>query len=97
MNFFPIFGKDPKKFGKNGDIDLTKILTYKFPANVKINYRKVAKIRENASACHASQGGDQHSGYLVAWLLRHISSKESFMQAYPFVNKRGIARDLFDK
>ena len=95
LKFFPLFGKDPRKFGKNGDIDLTRILQHDFPVNVKINYRNVARIRDNASACHASQGGDRQSGYIITWLLRQISSNEYFMQAFPVVNRNPLAKDLF--
>lgn len=95
VKLFPLLGKDPKKFGKNGDIDLTAILRNNFPVHVKINYKKVANIREKASACHASQGGDNQSGYIISWLLRHISSNEFFMQAYPAVKNNLTARDLF--
>jgi LmbE family N-acetylglucosaminyl deacetylase len=77
VRLMPVFGKDPHKFGKNGDIDLTAILATSFPVNARIDYKKVAEVRDRASACHASQGGDRTSGYLVTWLLRQISSYES--------------------
>lgn len=57
VKLMPIFGKDPSKFGKNGDIDLAAIMNQDFPTHAKINYRKVVEQREKASACHASQGG----------------------------------------
>lgn len=96
VKFMPLFGKEPRKFGKNGDIDLTAILSEKFPTHARINYRQVAKKREKASACHASQGGDQQSGYILTWLLRLFSSTESFMQGYPPHKKKKIERDLFE-
>ena len=96
VKFMPLFGKDPHKFGKNEDIDLTAILAQDFPTNARINYRKVAAIRDAASACHASQGGDKTSGYLVTWLLRQISSYETFMRAVPAPVKGHMERDLFE-
>jgi len=96
VKFMPLLGKDPRKFGKNGDIDLTAILATEFPTHARINYKKVAEIRDRASACHASQGGDRTSGYLVTWLLRQISSYESYMRALPEPVKGQVERDLFE-
>ena len=96
VKFMPLFGRDPRKFGKNGDIDLTAILAEDFPTNARISYRKVADIREAASACHASQGGDKTSGYLVTWLMRLFSSNETFMRAVPAPVKGHVERDLFE-
>jgi len=95
VKLMPLFGKDPSKFGKNKDIDLASIMAFDFPTNARINYGKVAEVRSRASACHKSQGGDRQSGYLITWLMRLISSKESFMRAYPPPEKGRIERDLF--
>jgi len=92
----PLLGKDPQRWGKNGDINLKAIMAEKFPTHARINYKKVASIREEASACHASQGGDRHSGYFVNWLLRLFSSYESYMRAYPPVRNRHVEKDLFE-
>jgi N-acetyl-1-D-myo-inositol-2-amino-2-deoxy-alpha-D-glucopyranoside deacetylase len=96
VKLMPLFGKDPKKFGKNGDIDLASIMDQDFPVNARINYRKVAEKREKASACHASQGGDRQSGYLLNWILRIFNSKESFMRFFPPPTKGHVERDLFE-
>ena len=96
VKLMPLFGKDPSKFGKNEDIDLTAVLANDFPTNACINYKKVARFREQASACHASQGGDRTSGYLVTWLLRQISSTETFMRAVPPPVKGYVEKDLFE-
>lgn len=95
VRLLPLFGKDPKKYGKNEDIDLTAILTNGFPVHAKIDYRKVAKKREQASACHASQGGDRQSGYILTGLLRQISASEAFMRAYPVQAGSRVEKDLF--
>lgn len=95
VKLMPLFGKDPSRFGKNGDIDLASIMEKNFPSNAKINYRVVAEKREKASACHASQGGDRQSGYLVTWLMRLFTSNESFMRAFPPPQNGKVERDLF--
>lgn len=96
VRLMPLVGKDPSKFGKNEDIDLTAVISHEFPTNARINYRPVAEIREQASACHASQGGDRTSGYLVTWLLRQISSYETYMRAVPPAEVGRVERDLFE-
>jgi N-acetyl-1-D-myo-inositol-2-amino-2-deoxy-alpha-D-glucopyranoside deacetylase len=96
IKVMPLFGKDPRKFGKNGDIDLTAIMNTDFPVHARIHYKNVAQKRDEASACHASQGGDRRSGYIINWLLRQFSSVESFMHAYPPGEKGHIEKDLFE-
>ncbi len=96
VKLMPLFGKDPGKFGKNGDIDLASIMNQDFPTHARINYRKVAEQREKASACHASQGGDRQSGYFLTWILRLLSSNESFMRAVPSPEKGHLEKDLFE-
>lgn len=96
VKIMPLFGMDPRRFGKNKDINLVAIMEKEFPVNAKINYQKVADKRRRASACHASQGGDRQSGYIVNWLIRIFSSHESFMRAYPPPENRKVEHDLFD-
>lgn len=96
VKLMPLFGKDPAKFGKKGDIDLTSIVNQDFPTHARISYRKVAEQRKRASACHASQGGDRQSGYILTWLLRLLNSNESFMRAVPTVEESHLEKDLFD-
>ena len=94
VKLMPLFGKDPSKFGKNGDINLAAIMNQNFPTHARINYRKVAEKREKASACHASQGGDRQSGYILTWIIRLLSSNESFMRAVP-APKKGILKKTY--
>ena len=95
VRFMPLFGINPSQFGKNKDINLTAILAENFPIHAKINYRKFASIREKASACHASQGGDNQSGYILTWIMRFFSAVEIYMQAYPEKFDGKIDNDLF--
>ena len=95
VRFMPLFGVNPSQFGKNKDIDLTAILREDFPVHAKINYHKYAMVRDKASACHASQGGDRKSGYIVAWIIRLFSSVETYMRGYPHMEDKKIEKDLF--
>ena len=95
IKLMPLFGKDPTKFGKNGDIDFTAILQEDFPIHARIRYGNVARIREKAAACYRSQGGDKQSGYFLSWLLRFVNSNEDFMQYYPTPTGIRKKHDLF--
>jgi LmbE family N-acetylglucosaminyl deacetylase len=93
-----LFGKDPRKVGKNGDIDLVSIAEVNFPTNARINYRPVAEIRDEAAACHASQGsGSSILNRPLNALLRAVASYETFMRAYPEPGPDGkLEKDLFE-
>jgi len=95
--FMRLMGKDPHKFGRNGDIDLAAIVEVSFPVNAVINYYPVAEIRNQAAACHASQGGTQitSGGGVIGMFRRFFGSKDQFMQAYPKPG-RGVVHDLFE-
>lgn len=96
VKLMPLAGKDPTKFGKNGDINFVEVMEADFPINVRIHYGKYAVLREKASACYRSQGGDRQSGFFIAWLERLISSSEVYMQYFPQPSARRIKKDLFD-
>jgi len=94
----PLVGKDPRKFGRNGDIDLTQLLV-DFPVHVRLNIREVEKIKQHASAQHASQGG---GGNTSRWswfgvLNRLFGGHDMYMRAHPPVAKDfRVRHDLFD-
>jgi len=87
VKFLPFIGRDPHKFGVNGDIDLTEIAKLDFPTHARINIHSVLKKKEEAAACHASQGGGRMGGSLASFLLRFFSNNESFMRVYPAVEE----------
>jgi N-acetyl-1-D-myo-inositol-2-amino-2-deoxy-alpha-D-glucopyranoside deacetylase len=90
-----LFGGDPRHFGRNKDIDMLSIAEVDFPINAKIDYRPVAEIRDQASACHASQGGESMNRGLMGWFRRLFSANETFMRAYPSPNGSKVETDLF--
>lgn len=83
VRLMKLVGKDPRKFGKNQDIDLVSIAEVHYPTHAIINYSKFVKLRNEASACHSSQGGSRVSGGLMGWLQRILGSKDRFMRASP--------------
>lgn len=89
-------GKDPRKAGANGDIDLVAIASHRYPTHTRVNYADSAKAQARAFACHASQGGGERSKGFAA-LIEHIFMPrvDRFIQAYPtpkprFRQQRGL-------
>lgn len=91
-------GKDPRRFGKNGDIDLASIAAEQFPIHAVVDYRQVARVRERAVACHVSQGGASLTGVgIFAQIRRWFFSRDVFMRAYPPAGKGSPKEnDLFE-
>lgn len=94
-----LLGKDPQKYGKNQDIDLTQLAADDFPVHVRVKYGPFAAKKITASQCHASQGGKgltRRPMRLLAWILGG-SSRDQFMQAYPPLGEEKIPLkdDLF--
>lgn len=96
VRLMPLFGKDPKKFGRNGDIDLTDLIV-DFPVHVRMDLRSVSEIKHHASVQHASQGGGQMRRGLMGFITKSFGEREDYMRAYPPVNGSfKLKRDLFD-
>ena len=92
----PLFGKDPRKWGRNGDIDLTELVV-EFPVHVSLDIRSVAEVKRKAGEQHASQGGIAMRRGLMGFITKVFGEREDYMQAYPPVNGRfRKQRDLFD-
>lgn len=95
VNLMPLFGKDPRKFGRNGDIDMKAIAEVNFPTHAKIDITEVGDVKAAASACHASQGGIGMRRGIMGLFIKLFGEHEEYMQAYPPVYTNGkIKRDL---
>lgn len=97
VRLMPLFGKDPTKFGRNGDINIKELADVSFPIHVRLNVQSVSEAKRKASEAHASQGGMQMRRGLMGFITRFLGEKEDYMQAYPPVGdsfKRKV--DLFD-
>ena len=88
---------DPHRFGRNRDIDLATLVEEgDFPIHARIDCRSVSHIRDLASACHISQGGNSMSRRgPVGVLWRYFGSTETFTRAIPPPEKGLSERDLF--
>ncbi len=99
VRLMPLFGKDPTKFGRNGDINIKELAEVTFPIHVRLNTKSVSEIKTRASACHASQGGMQMRRGLMGFVTRLFGEREDYMQAYPPVvdgEKFKRKTDLFE-
>lgn len=93
--FLRLIGKDPHKFGKNGDIDLVPIAEANFPINATVDYRSVLEKRDKASISHASQGGARMTSGIMGWFRKIFGVSDQYMRAYPPPGKNR-EKDLFE-
>ncbi len=93
----PIFRMDPRRFGRNHDINLAVLVEEgDFPIHARIDCRSVSEVRDRASACHVSQGGDSMSRRgPIGILWRYFGSVETFTRAFPMPGKGLREKDLF--
>jgi N-acetyl-1-D-myo-inositol-2-amino-2-deoxy-alpha-D-glucopyranoside deacetylase len=99
VRLMPLFGQNPHRFGRNKDIDLSKMVGEDYPVNamVRLSKRSVI-IRNKAFACHASQGGagPRRGPFRFLRLLEAIRGpRDYFMREYPAPNKKR-EKDLFE-
>lgn len=94
----PLFGMNPRKFGRNRDIDLKALVDFDFPIHARINVSSVSEVKTAAGACHASQEGVQMRRGLMGFASRIFGSEyENYMRYFPPVNGRfRVAGNLFD-
>lgn len=93
----PLFGKDPRKWGRNGDINLLELAEVDFPVHVRVDIRSVAELKREAGAQHASQGGVGMRRGLLGFITRVFGEREDYTRAYPPVHRNHRRqRDLFD-
>lgn len=96
VRLLPLFGQDPRRFGQNEDINLLELASEKFPVHARINYKAVQRQKEEATACHASQGGLTASSNLIVRLaFRVAAGQDSYIRAYPQPDSGPQERDLF--
>ncbi len=76
-------GQDPRRMGRNKDIDLMKILENAEPPHALVDVRDYLVAWDEASACHASQLGGGSMPQLPMWLRRRVRGKQGFTRIYP--------------
>jgi len=97
VRLMPLFGKDPTKFGRNGDINIKELAEVSFPIHVRVNVRSALDAKRRASECHASQGGMQMRRGVMGFITKLFGEREDYMRAYPLVGEGFTCKvDLFD-
>jgi N-acetyl-1-D-myo-inositol-2-amino-2-deoxy-alpha-D-glucopyranoside deacetylase/mycothiol S-conjugate amidase len=99
VRLLPLFGQNPKKFGRNKDIDLTALAGEAMPVNTVLKLDRAAlKARDAASSCHRSQlaegGGPPRRG-ILSLLEKLFGRRDTFTRAYPVARGKCEA-DLFE-
>ena len=93
----PLLGRNPRRWGRNKDIDLVSLLNVEFPTHVRVDIRSVVDIKREAGACHVSQGGIMMRHGLMGLASRVLEKHEDFMRIYPPNNeKKNVVNDLFE-
>jgi len=97
VRLLKLLGRDPSKYGKNQDIDLTQMAGDKFPVHARVKYDEYKNKKAAAAACHASQGGHGLTRGFIRWLswLLGARSVDQFMQAIPEPTQMKVKEDLF--
>ncbi len=89
-----LVGRDPQHFGTNKDVDLTSLVDVDFPIHASISIRDALTQKEQAAACHSSQGGNL--GAPVRALQRLFVGNETYMRAIPATPPPHPEHDLFE-
>jgi LmbE family N-acetylglucosaminyl deacetylase len=93
-----LIGHNPRRMGRNQDIDLAEIASIQFPIHARVNYRPVVELKRLATACHASQLDWGPAGRGLAgliWRLERLGTSDTFMRAQPPAGNGPVERDLF--
>lgn len=95
MEIVKIFG-NPRKMGRNHDVDATEIVSHSFPIHASIDTSGFQAVADRARLCHESQLGGIGPRQLSQILTRLIFGiRETFMRSYPPVTGRLMEHDLF--
>jgi LmbE family N-acetylglucosaminyl deacetylase len=87
--FLSMTGRDPRKRGQNGDIDLVEIASWNVPTTTKIEVGDYLAIKQRAIACHRSQRPlTNTSNPISRAFLRRIEQQETLCKLYPLSTKR---------
>lgn len=89
-------GQDPKRAGRNKDIDWTRIGIEPRRLHAHIDYRRYWDVKRAAGAEHPSQGGgSSRNRMLPESIQKRYLAKETYIRAYPPVDDGYREYDLF--
>ncbi|MBN1680833.1 MAG: PIG-L family deacetylase [Anaerolineae bacterium] len=89
-------GDDPRRMGKNHDLDLQAAVDNLLPTHTRLNVARYQSAWDAAARCHASQQNPRHTNSFLDRLQRVIFRHQDFTRAWPKPNGRDrLERDLF--
>lgn len=94
-----LLGRDPRKLGRNNDLDMQAMLDATLPVHARVNVSAYYEVGMRAANCHASQANPREVGGqngIAKALVKWFSRNALFTRAVP-VPRPGEAseRDLF--
>lgn len=90
-------GKDPRRMGRNGDLDFVAVLEATPPTHARLDLRRFYDEWQRANDCHASQSSPRQLVRLPRFLERQVFGWQSFYRAWPETNGGApLERDLFE-
>ncbi|MBN1376121.1 MAG: PIG-L family deacetylase [Dehalococcoidia bacterium] len=96
VRLLPLLGKDPRKYGKNGDIDLVNLAEVDFPIHAVIMLsRQDLEIRKKALLCHSSQISGPPQSRLLGIIGRLMGHSDLYMRAFPPAIRKQTESNLF--
>ena len=96
VRLMPLVGRDPRRFGRNHDIDLVQMLSWESPAHVRIDVRAVSRHQAGGVGLPPEPGrADGILRRVPRWLMRRLLGSEGFTQGWPAPASHTIGRGLF--
>ncbi|GAB4519072.1 MAG: PIG-L family deacetylase [Anaerolineae bacterium] len=87
--------QDPRKMGRNNDIDLIAIMQNAEPPTVRVDIQNYMQAWTEANACHVSQGGGRMT-ITPPWLRMLLGTRQGLTRIFPAPVRKGIDEaDLF--
>jgi mycothiol S-conjugate amidase len=93
-----LLGRDPRRFGRNADIDMVRVLEETTPVTTVVDCAAWLDTNLRARQCHRSQlDGTWVSERMPRALLRRFFGAERFTRVVPeWDGRRAVERDLFE-
>jgi N-acetyl-1-D-myo-inositol-2-amino-2-deoxy-alpha-D-glucopyranoside deacetylase/mycothiol S-conjugate amidase len=92
----PLFGINPRKWGRNKDVDAVVIAEHHYPIHARIGVGRYQELVARARLCHASQlggVGPRRISQVIASMIFGV--QDHYMRYYPPVSGRVRETDLF--
>jgi LmbE family N-acetylglucosaminyl deacetylase len=97
VRLMPLFGQDPRRQGRNKDIDMTRMAGIDFPVNAFVQLSKNdMATRDRATACYESQiAGPRREGLIGLVFRLSRQDRDYYMRGYPPAGSKKVEKDLF--